>query len=41
VPIKVEYVAAGGADAHLHLFWESFACDPRHVPTEALYQAGE
>lgn len=39
VPIKIEYAAAGGADVHLHLFWESFSGDPRHVPAESLYRS--
>ena len=38
VPIKLEYAsAAGGADAHLHLYWRSPSQDLRHVPQALLY----
>src|SRR5437764_988254 len=32
VPIQIEYASPGGADAHLHLYWSSRSCDPRHIP---------
>jgi hypothetical protein len=40
VPIKIEYVAHGGTDEHLHLYWMSRSFDQRHVPRAYLYPAG-
>jgi len=37
VPIKLEYVAAGDDEAHLHLFASSDSFDLRHVPHALLY----
>lgn len=37
VPIRLEYAAAGGEEAHLHLFLESDSIDQRHVPQALLY----
>jgi hypothetical protein len=37
VPIRLEYAAAGGDEAHLHLFLESNCIDLRHVPQQLLY----
>jgi hypothetical protein len=37
VPIRLEYAAAGGEEAHLHLFFESNSLDQRHVPQSLLY----
>jgi hypothetical protein len=37
VPIRLEYSASGGGEAHLHLYWESRSFEMRHVPTELLY----
>jgi hypothetical protein len=36
-PIRIEYAAAGGDEAHLHLFVESNSIDLRHVPQTLLY----
>ena len=37
VPIKLEFSAAGGDLAHLHLYWESRNWDMRHIPGALLY----
>lgn len=37
VPIKLECVADGGDEAHLHLFYGSDSIDLRHVPQSLLY----
>lgn len=37
VPIKLEYSADGGDEAHLHLYWESHSNDLRHIPKALLY----
>jgi len=36
-PLRLEYAAAGGDKAHLHLFFGSNSIDLRHVPTTLLY----
>jgi hypothetical protein len=37
VPIRLEYDAAGGDQAHLHLFFGSDSIDLRHIPQALLY----
>jgi hypothetical protein len=37
VPIRLEYFATGGDQAHLHLYWKSASFDSRHVPRKYLY----
>jgi len=37
VPIRLEYSAAGGDEAHLHLYWESRSFEMRHIPQDHLY----
>jgi hypothetical protein len=37
VPIRLDYAASGGNEAHLHLYWRSGALDQRHVPQSLLY----
>lgn len=37
VPLRLDYAAAGGDQAHLHLFIESDSIDLRHVPQRLLY----
>ncbi len=36
-PIRLEYAAAGGANAHVHLFVGSSSLDERHIPAPLLY----
>jgi len=37
VPVRLEYSAVGGDEAHIHLYWESRSFEMRHIPQEYLY----
>jgi hypothetical protein len=37
VPLKLEYAGVGGAEAHLHLYWQSPSLDMRHIPQKYFY----